>query len=129
MVYYRHVTFSLANSDLRVQEEPQKSMLAVIKTGGKQYLVEEGQTLQIEKIEQEPGASISFEALLVSQTDGSGAKVGKPLVAGASVSAKVIEQGREDKVLVVKYKPKVRYRRHVGHRQPFTKIKIEKISA
>ena len=105
------------------------SLLAVIQTGGKQYIVREGQELKIEKLENESGASITFDALLISEEDGSNTKVGTPSVGGAKVSASVIEQGRAEKVSVIKYKPKVRYRRNVGHRQPFTKIKIDKITA
>lgn len=105
------------------------SILAVIKTGGKQYLVREGQELRIEKIDGEQGASVEFDALLLSEEDGSQLQVGSPTIGGAKVSAKVQEQGRADKVSVIKYKPKVRYRRNVGHRQPFTLIKIEKIAA
>lgn len=101
-------------------------MFAVIKTGGKQYLVKEGQELKVEKLDLQAGDSIAFDALIVADKE---AKIGAPTVAGVKVNAKVVEQGRADKVSVMKYKPKVRYRRHVGHRQPFTKIVIEKISA
>lgn len=104
-------------------------MFAVINTGGKQYVVREGQELKVEKLEQEDGATIEFDALLVSDDDGKETKVGTPTVSGAKVSATVLEEGRGKKVSVIKYKPKVRYRRNVGHRQPFTKIKITKISA
>lgn len=104
-------------------------MFAVIQTGGKQYKVVEGQELKVEKLVDEPGQTISLDALLVAEPDGKGVKLGTPTVKGAKVSAKIVEHGRADKVLVVKYKPKVRYRRHVGHRQLFTKIKIVKISA
>jgi large subunit ribosomal protein L21 len=101
-------------------------MFAVIKTGGKQYLVEEGQKLNIEKLDLEEGKNVEFDALLVADKD---VKVGMPTVSGAKVSAKVLEQGRDKKVSVIKYKAKSRYRRNVGHRQPFTKIEIEKITA
>lgn len=103
--------------------------LAVIQTGGKQYLVREGQELRVEKLEQEPGASIEFDALLVSDEEGTNTQVGAPTVSGVRVSAKVMEQGRARKVSVIKFKSKSRYRRNVGHRQPFTRIKIEKIAA
>lgn len=106
-----------------------RNMMAVIQTGGKQYLVKEGQWLTVEKLDRKEGDTLEFDALLTGEADGSNVKVGTPTVSGAKVTAKVLEQGREDKILVVKYKPKVRYRRHVGHRQPFTKIQIEKISA
>jgi large subunit ribosomal protein L21 len=103
--------------------------IAVIMTGGKQYIVREGQELKVEKLELEVGATIDFDAMLVSDEEGTKTQVGTPTVSGAKVSAKVLEQGRAKKVSVIKYKPKVRYRRNVGHRQPFTKIKIEKIAA
>lgn len=103
-------------------------MLAIIKTGGKQYVVREGDTLDVEKIDQESG-SLDFDAMLVSDEKGADVKVGTPTVSGAKVTASIMEHGKAKKVSVIKYKPKVRYRRNVGHRQPFTKIKIEKISA
>jgi large subunit ribosomal protein L21 len=103
--------------------------LAVIQTGGKQYLVREGQELKIEKLESEVGANISFDVLLMSDEEGTKTQVGTPTLSGANVTATVLEQGRTPKVSVIKYKSKSRYRRNVGHRQPFTKIKIEKIAA
>ena len=105
------------------------AILAVMQTGGKQYIVREGQELEVEKLEVEPGATLEFAALLVSDDEATSVKVGTPLVSGVKISAIVLEQGRADKVSVIKYKPKVRYRRNVGHRQPFTKIRIEKIAA
>lgn len=103
-------------------------MLAVIKTGGKQYKIKEGSILNIEKIAGKEGDEIKFgEVLLISDEDGKKVSVGTPLVEGAEVSAKILEQGRAKKVSVIKYKPKVRYKRNVGHRQPFTKIEITKI--
>ncbi len=104
-------------------------MFAIIKAGGKQYEVREGQELHIELLPTEIGKSIDLEVLLVADDEGANVKVGKPLVSGAKVSATVVEHGKEDKVSVIKFKPKSRYRRNVGHRQPFTKIKIEKITA
>lgn len=99
---------------------------AVIKTGGKQYLVTEGQELEIEKLEHD-GAKVVFdEVLLVA--DEKKAEVGQPLVTGAKVTAKVIEDGRAEKKLVFRYKAKVRYKKKKGHRQPYTKVAIEKIS-
>ncbi|HBP00142.1 MAG: 50S ribosomal protein L21 [Candidatus Uhrbacteria bacterium GW2011_GWA2_41_10] len=104
-------------------------MFAIIRTGGKQYEVQEGQELKIEKLELEVGATMEFDVLLLADEEGKDVKVGTPLVSGAKVKAKVLEHGKADKVSVVKYKAKSRYRRNVGHRQPFTKIKIEKITA
>lgn len=103
-------------------------MMAVITTGGKQYLVKEGQELTVEKLTNKPESTLEFDALLVTDEEGKDVKVGEPTVSGAKVSAKVMEHGRAKKVSVIKYKPKSRYRRNVGHRQPFTKIKIEKIT-
>ncbi len=102
-------------------------MFAIIKTGGKQYLVREGQELEVELLTETPGASLTFDALLVADEEGKDLKVGTPAVSGAKVSATVKEHGRAEKVHVIKFKSKSRYRRNVGHRQPFTKIKIEKI--
>lgn len=104
-------------------------MIAVIQTGGKQYTVKEGMKLKIEKLDLEEGKATAFAALLVADEEGQDVKVGTPEVAGAKVTAKVLEQGREKKVPVIKYKRKVRYRRNVGHRQPFTLIEIQKITA
>jgi large subunit ribosomal protein L21 len=102
---------------------------AVIQTGGKQYIVREGQELKVEKLELEEGATVDFDVLLLTDEEATDTKVGTPTISGAKVSAKVIEQGRGKKIPIIKYKPKSRYRRNVGHRQPFTKIKIEKIAA
>lgn len=103
--------------------------IAVIQTGGKQYLVREGQEFKIEKLDTEVGSNVDFDVLLVSDEEGTTTQVGTPTISGAKVTATVLDQGREDKVSVIKYKSKVRYRRNVGHRQPFTKIKIERIAA
>ena len=102
-------------------------MFAIIKTGGKQYVVEEGRWFLTEKIDQEEGSTIEFDALLVG--DDKDAKVGTPTVSGAKVSGTIMEHGRGDKISVVKYKAKSNYRRNVGHRQPYTKVMINKISA
>ena len=104
------------------------SKLAVIKTGGKQYKVTENQTIKVEKLPVEEEKKVVFDqVLLVSDNDSKDVKVGKPLVEKAKVEGTVVEQGRAKKVNVVKYKAKVRYKRTKGHRQPFTKVKIEKI--
>ncbi len=104
-------------------------MFAVIKTGGKQYIVREGDTLTIEKLETEIGKPVAFEAMLVADDEGTNVKVGKPIVAGAKVAATVTEHGMGDKKIIVKFKSKSRYRRHTSHRQPFTKVSIDKITA
>lgn len=103
-------------------------MIAVIETGGKQYLVKTGETLKIEKIDAEVGKKIDFDKiLLIAQEDGKDTKIGTPYVDGIKVSAEVLEQGRDKKVRVVKYKRKIRYKKVFGHRQHFTKIKIGEI--
>ena len=102
-------------------------MYAIIKTGGKQYVVEEGKVISIEKLDVEEGAEVTYdEVLLVSGDD---VKIGQPNVAGAKVTGKVLEQGKERKIRIFKYKAKSNYRRRQGHRQPFTKVKFEKIEA
>jgi len=98
--------------------------IAVIKTGGKQYKVSQDQVLKIEKIDAKDGATLKFQTLMTA--DGEKLELGKPVL-GDLVEGKVIEQGRNDKVSVVKFKNKTRYKRNVGHRQPFTKVKIVKI--
>ncbi len=104
-------------------------MLAIIKTGGKQYLVKEGQELKVEKLDLEEGQSLELEAMLLTDEEGKEVKVGTPFVAGSKVKATVLSQNKDKKVSVVKYKPKSRYRRNVGHRQLYSLIKIEKIAA
>ncbi|MFA9399384.1 MAG: 50S ribosomal protein L21 [Clostridiaceae bacterium] len=104
-------------------------MYAVIKTGGKQYKVEEGDVFQIEKVDAEVNSSIELTDLLAVQKEDGSLVVGKPFVEGASVTAKVVQQGKSKKIIVFKYKRKEDYRKKQGHRQPFTRIKIEKINA
>jgi large subunit ribosomal protein L21 len=101
---------------------------AIIETGGKQYRVAVGDTLSIEKLPVEPGADITFDRVLMVGSDGS-AKVGTPLLAGATVQAQVEQQYRGPKIVVFKYKPKKRYRRRTGHRQSLTRVAITAINA
>ncbi len=103
-------------------------MYAIIKTGGKQYRVSEGDVIMVEKLAAEEGASVVFDEVLTVVKDGD-VKVGQPLVQGAKVTGKVEAQGKARKILVFKYKAKSNYRRRQGHRQPFTKVVIEKIEA
>lgn len=100
--------------------------IAVIKTGGKQYKVTEGETIQIEKLNKKEGDKIKFETLLTSSEDAKDLQIGKPSL-GDKVEAKVVENGRGDKISVVKYKNKTRYVRNKGHRQHFTKVEITAI--
>ena len=101
---------------------------AIIETGGKQYRVAVGDTLSVEKVPVEPGSGITFDRVLMVGGDGL-AKVGTPLVAGATVEAQVAEQYRGPKIVVFKYKPKKRYRRRTGHRQALTRVAITAINA
>ena len=101
--------------------------IAIIKTGGKQYKVKEKGVLKIEKLNAKDGDVVKFETLLVTNEDGSEINLGKPSL-GEKVEGKILEQGKGDKVSVVKYKRKVRYRKNVGHRQPFTKVEITAIA-
>lgn len=100
-------------------------MIAVIQTGGKQYLLKVGDILKVEKLAGEPGERVDFDLLMTA--DGTNVSFGAPLLAG-KVSAEVVEQGRHKKIEVVKYKAKSRYTRRTGHRQHFTKVKITKIA-
>jgi large subunit ribosomal protein L21 len=100
---------------------------AIIKTGGKQYKVSEGDSIFIEKLNAAEGESVTFEEVL-SVVDGDTVKIGAPLVEGAKVTAKVEKNGKDKKIRIFKYKAKSNYRRRMGHRQPFTKVVIEKIS-
>lgn len=102
-------------------------MYAIIETGGKQVKVEEGQAIYVEKISAEPNETVTFEKVLF--VGGDDVKVGAPFVDGATVTAKVEKQGRQKKVRVFKYKRRKNYHRTQGHRQPYTKLVIEKINA
>jgi len=100
--------------------------VAVIKTGGKQYLVSPGQKLKIEKMEKAAGEEIVFDEVLLF-SDGKKIEIGNPLVTTAVVKAKVLFQGRAKKVTTIKFKPKTRYKKKIGHRQPYTEIEIKSI--
>ena len=102
-------------------------MHAIIETGGKQYKVAEGDTLFIEKLPVEAGETVTFDKVL-AVIDGDNLTVGTPVVEGAKVDASVVKNGKGKKVIVFKYKPKKGYRRKQGHRQPYTKVTIGKIS-
>jgi large subunit ribosomal protein L21 len=103
-------------------------MYAVVATGGKQYRVQEGDTLRIEKIPGEVGADVAFDQVLMV-SDGDDVKIGKPVLENAVVNGTIVEQGKGRKVLVFKYKRRKRYRRKQGHRQLFTAVKIGTIQA
>jgi large subunit ribosomal protein L21 len=104
-------------------------MIAVIKTGGKQYKIKEGDKLKIEKIEFEPESKYTFEeVLLISEKDGTKMEIGAPVLENVKVEAKILAQGRRPKIRVAKFKNKTRYSKVYGHKQPFTEVQIEKIS-
>ena len=102
-------------------------MYAIIETGGKQYKVEEGSVVFVEKLLAEADETITFDRILAVSTD-KGLEVGAPYLKDASVAAKVLGQGKEKKIIVFKYKAKKNYRKKQGHRQPYTKVQIEKIN-
>jgi len=102
-------------------------MFAVIKTGGKQYLVSPGDKIQIEKIDKKEGEEVIFSEVLLLEKNKK-LEIGTPFVEGAKVIGKVLKQGKGEKVIIFKYKPKKRYKVKKGHRQPFTEVEIKKIS-
>lgn len=97
-------------------------MKAVIETGGKQYLVEKGTVLYIEKLDNEAGSKVVFDKVLMA--DG---VVGHPYVKGAKVTGEVVKHGKDKKIIVFKYTPKKKFRKTQGHRQPYTKVEIKNI--
>lgn len=99
---------------------------AVIRTGGKQYVIKEGEKLKIEKLPEEQGKEIVFNEVLLLEKDGK-VQTGAPLVKGAKVSAKVLSQGKEERKNVLKFKNKTRYMVQRGHRQPYTEVEITKV--
>ena len=103
-------------------------MLAIIKTGGKQYIVSPGDKIKIEKLDIEKGNSVEFSEVLLLEKDNE-VKIGTPFIEKAKVIGKVLEQGKAEKVVVFKYKPKTRSRKKKGHRQPFTEVEIQRIES
>lgn len=101
-------------------------MFAVIKTGGKQYLVSPGQKIRIEKIDKKEGEEIVFNEVLLMEK-GKKLEIGTPKVEGVKVIGKVIRQGKGEKLIILKYRAKKRYRKKKGHRQPFTEVEIIRI--
>ena len=102
-------------------------MKAVIVTGGKQYTVAEGDVLFIEKLNAEAEATVKFDTVL-AVLDGENTKIGAPVVEGAAVEAKVVKNGKGNKIDVIRYKAKKNEKKHIGHRQPYTKVEITKIA-
>ena len=98
-------------------------MYAIVQTGGKQYRVEKGDVITIERLAAEEGSDVVLDQVLMA-VDGENTFIGQPLVPGASVKGKVLENGRSKKIVIFKYKAKKNYRKKQGHRQPFTKLEI-----
>ncbi len=103
-------------------------MLAIIKTGGKQYLVSPGQKIKIEKLNKKEGSEIAFNEVLLLEKQ-KNLEIGAPLVKGAKVVGKVLKHGKGKKLIVFKYRHKTRYKVKKGHRQPFTEVEITKIES
>jgi len=103
-------------------------MYAVIETGGKQFRVQQGDVIFIEKLDANVGDTVAVDKVLLVEKDGV-VKVGTPVVAGAKAVLKVMEHGKGEKIIVFKYKPKKNYRRKQGHRQPYTKVLVEALEA
>ncbi len=101
-----------------------KNMYAVVETGGKQYRVQEGDVITVEKLNIEDGAKVVFDKVLVAG-EGADIKVGKPYIEGCTVEGTAVESGKGPKVVIFKYKAKKDYRKKQGHRQPYTSVKIE----
>ena len=105
-------------------------MFAIIKSGGKQYMVQEGTVLFLELLEGEAGANVEFSEVLLSGNSAlESLKIGSPFIEGGKVTGKILEQGKGVKKIVFRYKSKTRYKKKKGHRQPFTKVEITKITA
>lgn len=109
-----------------MRNQKKNNMLAVIRTGGKQYLVSPGQKIKIEKIDVKEGKEITFKEVLLLEKQKK-LEIGTPLVKGAKVIGKVVSHGKGKKIIVFKYKPKTRYKVKKGHRQLFTEVEITKI--
>ena len=104
-------------------------MYAIIRTGGKQYRVAKGETIYVELLDAPLGEKVTFGEVLLVGTDDGAAKLGSPLLGNASVAATVVEQGRDHKIRVFKYKKRKHYRRTRGHRQSYTALRIDSIQA
>jgi len=103
-------------------------MYAVVETGGKQYKVTEGATIDVERLSFELGETVELDRVMMV-SDGESVRIGKPILDDTAVSATVVEHGRAPKVVVFKYRPKQRYRNKRGHRQEYTRLRIDEIKA
>jgi len=118
----------VAGTSTRKKKDTKKDdkTYAIVQNGGKQYKVSVGQTIEVERLSQEAGGKVELERVLMV-SDGKKTTVGTPVVEGARVMAEVVANGKGEKVIVFKYKNKVRYRRKIGHRQPYTRLAIKEI--
>ncbi len=103
-------------------------MYAIVNTGGKQYKIQQGDVLRVEKIPGEVGSPVSFDKVLMF-SDGENVNIGRPVLDNVAVKGHIVEQGKGKKIIVFKYKRRKRYRRKLGHRQQYTAIKIDSIEA
>ena len=132
MGLFSSADFRLKNSDFRLPyaaslfESEVLFVYAVIETGGKQYMVKEGDVIYVEKLDVEAGSEYTFEAVKAISAE-SGFVAGSPVVAGAAVKANVVANGKGKKIDVIKYKPKKNEKKKIGHRQPYTKLQITAI--
>ncbi len=103
-------------------------MYVIVNTGGKQYKIQKGDVLRVEKIPGEVGSPVSFDKVLMF-SDGENVNIGRPVLDNVAVKGHIVEQGKDKKIIVFKYKRRKRYRRKLGHRQQYTEIKIDSIEA
>ncbi len=103
-------------------------MYAIVNTGGKQYKIQQGDVLRVEKIPGEVGSPVSFDKVLMF-SDGENVNIGRPVLDNVAVKGHIVDQGKGKKIVVFKYKKRKRYRRKLGHRQQYTEIKIDSIEA
>ncbi|MES0446621.1 MAG: 50S ribosomal protein L21 [Desulfobacterales bacterium] len=103
-------------------------MYAIVNTGGKQYKIQQGDVLRVEKIPGEVGSPVSFDKVLMF-SDGENVNIGRPVLDNVAVKGHIVDQGKGKKIIVFKYKRRKRYRRKLGHRQQYTEIKIDSIEA
>lgn len=124
--WLKDAILSLQASPGEYENQEVLPMYAIIATGGKQYRVSEGDTIYIEKLENEVGDIVSFPVMMLS---GETIEVGSPYIEGATVTGKIVRHGKGEKIVILKYKSKKNYRRKAGHRQPFTQVEITGVNA